>query len=101
MYFQPTFKSSISVTFWECIGPNGVGRLAVCKDRMDASSFVAVLQNNLLQSTKDTFGEERNRFIFQQDNAPPHRANITKSFLRDQGIDALPWPARSPDLNII
>ena len=101
MYFQPTFKNSISVMFWGCIGPNGVGRLVVCKDRMDASSYVAVLQNNLLQSTEDMFGEERNCFIFQQDNAPPHRANITKSFLRDQGIDALPWPAQSPDLNII
>ena len=87
--------------FWGCIGPNGVGRLVICKDRMDASSCVTVLQNNLLQSTEDMFGEERNRFIFQQDNAPPHHANITKNFLRDQGIDFLPWPAQSPDFNII
>ena len=45
MYFQPTFKNSVSVMFWRCIGPNGVGRLVICRDKMDASSYIAILQN--------------------------------------------------------
>ena len=64
------------------IGPYGAERLVVCKDRMDTSSYIAVLQNNLLQSTEKMFGDEENHFIFQHDNATLYRANITKNFLR-------------------
>ena len=39
--------------------------------------------------------------ILQDDNAKPHRANIVKTFIRQQGINPLPWPANSPDLNTI
>lgn len=39
--------------------------------------------------------------IFQQDNAPSHRAKITKEALRQMGIYFLKWPANSPDLNPI
>ena len=35
------------------------------------------------------------------DNAPPTRANMTKDFLANEGIQVLPWPAVSPDLNPI
>ena len=34
-----------------------------------------------------------------QDNAPPHRAILTKDFLADADIPLLSWPAVSPDLN--
>jgi hypothetical protein len=36
---------------------------------------------------------------FQQDNARPHSARVTTAFLRQQGINTLPWPAFSPDLS--
>ncbi len=39
-------------------------------------------------------------FIFQQDLAPAHTANSTKSWLNDHGVGVLDWPANSPDLNI-
>ena len=34
---------------------------------------------------------------FQQDNMLPHSACLTTAFLRQQGINMLPWPALSPD----
>ncbi len=40
-------------------------------------------------------------FIFQQDLAPAHTANSTKSWLNDHGVGVLDWPANSPDLNPI
>jgi transposase len=40
-------------------------------------------------------------WLFQDDNAPPHRAQIVDQFKRDRGIRSLPWPACSPDLNPI
>ncbi|GFT79027.1 transposable element Tcb2 transposase [Trichonephila clavipes] len=35
--------------------------------------------------------------IFQQDNAPPHRARVAEDFLHH--FQTLPWPAHSPDLS--
>ena len=40
-------------------------------------------------------------WIYQQDNAPCQASKATKQFLPDSNVDLLPWPAKSPDLNII
>ena len=40
-------------------------------------------------------------FLFMHDNATPHTARVTTTFLEEQGIDTLDWPARSPDLYAI
>ncbi|KAH9083242.1 hypothetical protein LEN26_021043 [Aphanomyces euteiches] len=40
-------------------------------------------------------------FIFQQDNAPIHKARIIDSFFDDNAIETLPHPPQSPDLNPI
>ncbi|CAJ0938384.1 unnamed protein product [Ranitomeya imitator] len=39
-------------------------------------------------------------FLLMQDNARPHVAGVCQ-FLQDEGIEAVDWPARSPDLNPI
>ena len=40
-------------------------------------------------------------FILVQDNACPHTAQVSMTFLEDEGITVMDWPARSPDLNPI
>uniref|UniRef100_A0AAR2M1S6 Tc1-like transposase DDE domain-containing protein n=1 Tax=Pygocentrus nattereri TaxID=42514 RepID=A0AAR2M1S6_PYGNA len=40
-------------------------------------------------------------FLLIQDNARPHVAGVCQQFLQDEGIEAMDWPARSPDLNPI
>ncbi|KAI4888385.1 hypothetical protein NFI96_003394 [Prochilodus magdalenae] len=40
-------------------------------------------------------------FLLTQDNARPHVAGVCQQFLQDEGIEAMDWPARSPDLNPI
>lgn len=37
--------------------------------------------------------------IFQHDNARPHTARLTTTFLQTNNIILLPWPSKSPDLN--
>lgn len=38
---------------------------------------------------------------FQQDNARPHAARLTRGYLDDNDIQVLPWPPYSPDLSPI
>ncbi|GFX34183.1 transposable element Tc3 transposase [Trichonephila clavipes] len=40
-------------------------------------------------------------FLFMDDNARPHRANIVDECLQSEDITRLDWPAYSPDLNPI
>ncbi|GBN16172.1 hypothetical protein AVEN_124298-1 [Araneus ventricosus] len=39
--------------------------------------------------------------IFMDDDARPHRARLVRSYLENETIPQMAWPARSPDLNPI
>ncbi|GFW40617.1 transposable element Tcb2 transposase [Trichonephila clavipes] len=40
-------------------------------------------------------------FVFQDDNAQPHRARLVENTLEAETIQRMEWPACSPDLNPI
>ena len=62
---------------------------------LDGPAFQAVLNENLLPIWDDNF-------LLLQDNAPPHEAASTMSFLEENGIIVVnDWPPHSPDLSII
>ena len=44
-YFAPKFSNSTSVMFWGSVGPNGVGKLAVCDGKVNAEMYVEILQD--------------------------------------------------------
>jgi transposase len=44
---------------------------------------------------------DRQRELFQHDNARPHTARLTSDYLQQNNINVLPWPSKSPDLNPI
>ena len=77
-FFQPTFKNAVSVMFWGCIRPNGVSRLVLCNERMNAIRYVSLYQENLSESFCDIYGNQGRDFVFQQDNALPHRTTLTQ-----------------------
>lgn len=41
-----------------------------------------------------------NEYVFQDDNAPVHRARITENYKQENDINCTTWPAQSPDLNV-
>jgi hypothetical protein len=94
-----TAKHPKSVMVWSCMSANGIGRLEIVKGMMNARKYVQMLQNKLVRSACDMFQE--NSWIFQDDNAPCHRAKVVKEWLQQAGIQHLDWPAQSPDLNPI
>jgi hypothetical protein len=44
---------------------------------------------------------DRQRELFQKDNARPHTARVTIDYLEQNNINVLQWPSKSPELNPI
>ena len=86
---------------WGCIGPNGVGNLALYEKSVKSEYYIQILKGNLPGSVRKIYGNENQPFIFQQDNAPCQNAAQACNFLKTNGILQLPWPSQIPDLNII
>ena len=56
--------------------------------------------NSVLQTIVLLMGNRvADRFRLMDDNVRPHRARIITTFLEDNEIQRLEWPAMSPDLN--
>jgi transposase len=51
--------------------------------------------------TKDIFFGEELDWMYQQDNAPSHKAKSVTAWFKQNNINVFQWPARCPDLNPI
>ncbi len=60
---------------------------------INAEKYIEILEHNMLPSRRHLF--QGRPCIFQQDNAKPHSAHITKSWLRRKRVRVLDWPACS------
>ena len=83
-----------SVMFWGAIRSDGRKMLVKCPNTLTSSSYFDILKDY----------NEKLHFpglVFQQDNAPIHKASIIKNFFRENEWEVLDWPPYSPDLNII
>jgi len=96
----PTFKSGQeSVMVWGCFTKNKLGPLVRLEGKITAIVYIEMLEKNLLPFINSL--ENKNNYIFQEDNAPIHTARIAKQWKENNNIASLPWPAQSPDLNPI
>jgi len=96
----PTVKhGKESVMIWGCFVDVKLGPLVVVDGTINSEKYRNLLQDNLipfLNSLDDDLA-----YIFQDDNARPHRAEATTKWKDENLISSLPWPAQSPDLNPI
>lgn len=81
------------VNLWGYIMPDSYD-LFLLPDRHDAMSYLDTLKKAKI----DEIAELK---VFMQDNASVHKARIVTSYLNQEEVKLLPWPARSPDLNPI
>lgn len=89
-----------SVMIWGCIGPNGWRSDLICVNgTLNAENYIKMLQDCHIFDSLDMI-HGRGRYWFQQDNAPAHTANETKTYLHVKS-NILHWPPKSPDLNPI
>ena len=61
--------------------------------------YIEILENNLWPVIARHFPDQH--FLFQDDNAPIHRARDVENYKARNNIHSISWSAQSPDLNII
>jgi transposase len=84
---------------WGCITYEGVGTLTVVDGIINAEKYIDILEDNLWPVIARHF--PAGDYIFQDDNAPVHRARVVAEYKARNNIHSMLWPAQSPDLNII
>jgi DDE superfamily endonuclease len=97
----PTVKhGGGSVMVWGCISWWGVGPLVVVEGTLNKTSYVALMEKHLEPYLKQ-LEEEHPGIMFQEDNAPCHTSGPATQWRQEHGINRMPWPSQSPDLNPI
>jgi transposase len=92
--FSRDSNSRASVMVWGGISKNGVTALVEVPKKCDSKKYCTLLQEGLIPYYDD--GD-----TFQQDGAKCHTSKETMKFLKENKIETVSWPAKSPDLNII
>ena len=95
----PPSKRKLTLMIWGCITYHGIGTICVVDGNINAEKYISVLDENLWPVILRHFAD--NNYIFQDNNAPVHRARIVQDFRRNNQLKSMNWPAQSPDLNII
>lgn len=85
------------VMVWGAICNNHMLDLVVIPGTLNQHNYIS----DILEPVVRPYHQNHPNTIFQQDGASAHRANSVKRWFRNNGIQVLPWPASSPDLNII
>lgn len=86
------------VMIWASFSSNFKSKLTFVEGKLDAKGYQNLLKNHIEDISK-SFGS--NKWIFQQDNAPIHKAKINTAWFESNKIDLMSWPPFSPDLNPI
>jgi hypothetical protein len=85
---------------WGCMTYYGIGYGCQIEGTMKAVDYCEILDTSF-KDTLSYWGIDKKDIIFQQDNDPKHTSSLAKEWFSKEGIEVLPWPAQSPDLNPI
>ncbi|KAL4500715.1 hypothetical protein ABPG72_019949 [Tetrahymena utriculariae] len=87
-----------SVMVWGAISILGTGPLVRVTKRLTALEYLNLFRQRLRRYYPGLYNNQQ---IFQDDNAPCHRAGLVNQWFNKYNIKRIVWPAKSPDLNII
>jgi len=97
---HPTFqKGGGGIMVWGAMTAAGLGPLVRVQDKINSAKYCQILEDHLLPYMDELGG--RQALIFQQDNAPSHKARSTMDWFASRSVNLLDHPACSPDLNPI
>jgi hypothetical protein len=81
---------------WNTI--EGVGIIVAVNININGSKYIAILEDCLWPLVARHF--PANKYVFQDDNAPAHRARIAQQYKQENRIHSMSWKVQSLDLNI-
>lgn len=87
-----------SIQIWGMIAPGPTLTVFELPPRGDSTKFMHFVEHSILPRVRPFLGDD---FIWQQDLAPTHNSVYSRGKFAELAIELLPWPSRSPDLNII
>lgn len=88
----------VSIMVWGAISTRHRTQLVIAEGNLTAQRYI----DQILRPVLLPFLAANNDVAtFQQDNARPHAARLTRNFLQDNNVDVMPWPPYSPDLSPI
>ena len=93
-------KHPLSIQVWGAISYYGKSQLQMVNGNLNSIKY----QTEILGDIKlkcDCMAYPIKNYIFMHDKAPCHFSASTQRFMADRGVDVLPWPGNSPDLNPI
>lgn len=94
---RPVSSIKTKVMVWGGIWYQGRTELHIVKGTIDTNKYIHILKQFLLPSMPSS-----SAFLFQQDNATPHKPIEVELMLRDYAIELLQdYPPNSPDFNPI
>lgn len=90
-----------SVMVWAAISWHSLGPILVLDGRVTAKDYRTILEDHVHPMVQTLYPE--GGAVYQDDNAPIHTARLVKDWFdeHESEVEHLPWPAQSPDLNII
>lgn len=86
------------VTVWGAFHHGAKSPLVVLNGNLNQDGYLDILRDEMLPFARRTLGRN---FVYQDDNAPAHRARRVDAFLNGQRVNRMMWPAYSPDMNPI
>ena len=86
------------IMVWGAISATGGLCLICIEEKINSKIYIDMLENDFFNQVRGILPAG---FVFQQDNAPPHAAAVTKQYLENWKFNVLEWPPMSPDLSPI
>jgi len=87
------------IGMWGCFSAQGVGPMRLFDDNMDSRLYTDTMQRMMKPYARSLWPNEQ--WFYLQDNAAYHASTVSTTWFHNQGIDVLPFPPHSPDLNPI
>ena len=92
----------VKLNVWGCFCGRGLGYCYIFNDNMDGKLLKKIVSTHLKESAELHFEQDPPElWRLLQDNDPKHKSNLVRTWLFNNGISLLEFPAYSPDLNPI
>ena len=87
-----------SLMVWGMIFSTGHIFVKMVSGRINSNTYINLMKETAILLRRDLLHDG---FVLQQDNCRIHVSKQSLDFFEETRVEFLPWPSRSPDLNII